>query len=631
VSTVEQEAERLRAERHALAQPVDKFCPFYSARGGAATELFLLNATSEPLEVDLFASAETGQELPLGRYLIEGSRHLFLSLASLLPDDPSMLEGSLRASFLGDDQSLSAWAVLRDGRQSFEVPFVAPSKVNTRTLTSFWDASLAGPGAPPEVVFHLLNRTAAAVPFTVTFANGARPPHRLAGTAQPGERRRVEVPRSLQARGWARIEHEGEPGSLIGVGTMARGELLKALELVTPGATYKGPRYEAIRVPRDERSLVPPTRLALLNTGTQAQVVAIELLDQRSGALLRQRSVTLEPWTVRSEEVESSGGADLAASSGDTRLRVRAQTPAILVQGTSTLSAGEVVDLAFFPAEYGHGSGTYPVPDPQRYEVAVSIVNLGEEAATLVGQLYWAGGTSSVGPVQVPARSAHRFALSELVAESEPDLLGRRPDPLHPQGVFKWIVQRGSHELIGRTEVRRRDGRDGFGFNCFGCCWSLPSGSIVPPEVSLAPGDLVDFQASVTFSTCSGTMGPFGTTFFASTVPSPFSWDGSTVGTSGGADEDIEFEGVEEEIKVNCAVQEKFIFGIGRAKACQKLHNPNNYPENEGCVHNTDSCAECNACCQALKAQKLCKKKNPLIVEGDYQGCLGQCATDLCP
>ncbi|MGH7562129.1 MAG: hypothetical protein ACRENB_14045, partial [Gemmatimonadales bacterium] len=594
---VEQEAERLRAERQALAQPIDLFCPFYSVRGQRSTDLFLLNTTADPLQVDLSALAGDGSSLPLGRYLIEGSQHLFLSMRQLLPADGTGPEqGSVRASLLGDADSLAAWAVLRGGRQAFEIPFVTPADIGSQTLLSFWDATLAGRGEPSEVEFQLLNSTPEPVSFSLELGSGRRPLRTMGGTLPPGARQQLEVPHSLRMRGWARLTHDGDPGALLGVGLVRGSDYLMALELVTPAGARKGLHFEAIRLPRElERgSTLPETVVSLLNTGEKTQVATLELLDQDSGAVLWERSIHLDPWEVRSESIRRGQGEGTMIVSGEARLRVRSDEPTLLVRGTSTLAAGELVDLAFFAAADAHTGGTYPLPDPQRYAVSTWVVNLGTEASTVVAQLFWAGGTYSVGPVVVAAGGSHRFEIADLLARSTPDLLGRRPDPLHPQGVLKWIVQRGSHELIGRTEVRRRDGSDSVGFNCFGCCWQIPSGLIVPSEVSFLPGELPPFEAAVQFNTCSGLLGPFGTSYDSATVPYPFTWDGSVIGASGGGDEDIRFEGIEEEIPFGiCPPRQKGIFGIGRAKTCQKLHNPNNYKANQTCPPQTDSCQEC--------------------------------------
>jgi len=75
---------------------------------------------------------------------------------------------------------------------------------------------------------------------------------------------------------------------VIGVGLISGEEPLQALALVTPGEAYKGPRYEAVRIPGNATSdgRMPSTRVSLLNTGAYAQEATIELLDQRTGAVV---------------------------------------------------------------------------------------------------------------------------------------------------------------------------------------------------------------------------------------------------------------------------------------------------------------------------------------------------------
>jgi hypothetical protein len=631
LSPAQQEAERLRALRQALAQPVDLFCPFFSVRSDASTDLFLLNTTADPLAVDLFALTRGGSELPLGRYAIDGSQHLFLSLRQLLAGS-AVEEGSIRLSLLGDADSLAAWAVVGSGRQAFEIPFSSPTQATSTTLLSFWDSALAGGrGQPPEVELRLLSTVDHPVFFSLTFANGTQRPRVVRGTLAPGATERVVVPADLRTRGWVRLEHDGDPGSVLALGLFQRAEYLGRLDFVS--AAKKSAHFEAIRLPqeRGRATVVSFLSVSLFNASEREVEVTVELLDQQSGRVLSGESLVLEPWQVAAEAIRAGHGAAEPEPTDDARLRIRASGPALLVRGAAALAGGEVVDLAFFSAEEVHSGGTYPLPDPQRYDVSTLVVNLGGEASTLVAQLFWAGGTYAVGPVVVPAGGAHEFVVSDLVLHGKPDLLGRRADPLHPQGVLKWTVQRGGHELIGRTLVRSRSAGDTVGFNCFGCCWQIPSGVIVPEEVSFLPGELRPFEAAVMYNTCSGLLGPFGTWYVSQSVPYPFTWDGSTIGASDGADDTIEFEGIEEQIPVgSCTPTNKAIRGIGTAKTCQALHNPKGYDPKKTCVVQTQSCLECKECCDALKAQKRCQKKDPRVVESEHTLCVGHCETDMC-
>jgi len=296
-----------------------------------------------------------------------------------------------------------------------------------------------------------------------------------------------------------------------------------------------------------------------------------------------------------------------------------------MVSGITHLDDGTPRDITFFPFGDVHTNGTYPLLDNSRYQTVTTVVNLGEEPSRIGAQVFWEGGTYSLAPISIPPGASHQIDLEAVTQEAPLDLLGRALDPDRRAGVLKWTLLGGSSSLIGRTEVRPRDGQDLFGFNCYGCCWELPSASIVPSQVSFTPYETRSFQACLTISDCAGTLGPFPTSNILSTsVPSPFTWNGSTITAPTAADADISFQTQEIETKPTCLQFLKWLFGFGRANMCQETFNKKNYKEPCN-VNAPSSCLECESCCHAIALQQLCQGKDGRVVESNRTACIGNC------
>lgn len=228
------------------------------------------------------------------------------------------------------------------------------------------------------------------------------------------------------------------------------------------------------------------------------------------------------------------------------------------------------------------------------------------------------------------AGETRQIDLEALAENLPPDLLGRELDMERPSGVLKWSVIGGGQELIGRTEARPKGSEDRFGFNCWGCCWQIPEGEIVPLEVSFTPNQQAGFQASMTMSDCSGTMGPFPTTPESISSPLPFVWNGSTVTASSAADGDLSFGTEALRISPTCASIWKWIFGFGRAKMCQKTFNPDGYDATKTCSSQTTTCTQCQTCCGDLFSQNVCRGKNKDTAQAERNACIGVCLSDRC-
>jgi hypothetical protein len=226
-----------------------------------------------------------------------------------------------------------------------------------------------------------------------------------------------------------------------------------------------------------------------------------------------------------------------------------------------------------------------------------------------------------------------------------PDLLGRRLDPSFTAGFVRWIALNPQAALMARTEVQPVGGEDRFGFSCFGCCWQYATGEILPAAVELLVGQTKAFEACVTYSTCSGDMGPYPTIPQSRTVPAPFSWNGSAVSASGIGAADLLFQGTAPEITVSCSERTRGIFGAGRASSCRerlrKSHDPQQLWSATAACHQqvgdrpaAGRCGSCFECCDKTKQYKVCEcTGSPALCEsrfdGDYRSCVGLCLTSF--
>lgn len=214
-------------------------------------------------------------------------------------------------------------------------------------------------------------------------------------------------------------------------------------------------------------------------------------------------------------------------------------------------------------------------------DVATTITNVGPTPARLVAQIFWEGGAYALAPLTLAPGATQSFEPFLLALEGPPDLLGRRLDLGYRGGFFKWLSQDKDAQLLGRTFVRGPGSLDRVGFNCFGCCWEMPTGEVVPSEVNLLPGQSAAFEACVSYSTCSGELGPFSVTPASLTVPAPFTWDGSIVTVSAPAQKVLSFQSTAQEVRVECTTRTRAIYGSGTAKACRvllkKSHDANSF------------------------------------------------------
>ncbi len=371
----------------------------------------------------------------------------------------------------------------------------------------------------------------------------------------------------------------------------------------------------------------------------------LELLDATTG-----QTLATEVARAGSNETAVFDLGKLAAGAGTDlrqlprRLRLTGW-PVSVASGWAMSPDGAMLELPWFPARDAHAGGSYPIPDLARHEVITQLVNLGEEASEVAVQISWNGGTYAYGPFLVPAGGARRLDLGAMALAGEPDLLGRTLDPQIPQGFLHWTVLGGSRSLIARTEARRLDGEDHFGFNCFGCCWQLPDGEVVPAAPSFLPGQTVAMQACLTYSTCSGEMGPYSTPPLRLTVPAPFSWNGRQVSASAPASADLLFEGSAPRVDLSCDTRSQPIYGAARPTTCLKLlkttrRASGSWSVAEACtiqlgsVSVAQKCSACGECCDAIYSYTLCQGGPEAMGEADAARltCRTLCAVDWqCP
>jgi len=635
------EAERLLAEKQAQAAETSLVSPVFSVSEGEETELYLLNLVTENVLVELVIRSPDGDSLPLGRILLEPNRHRQISLKErLAAAEEKFYSGSVTLTFLGDADTVQAWVVLRRGGEILELPFTAPAKLSSGTHVSFWSLQGHGDG---EAKLYLFNNGFRALSYLleISASSGAR--QEVLGEIAPGAREaltmREIVPSAVE--GWLELSHDGEPGDLAVSAFLEGARTLLALPLLAPGDLHVGEAYHglglrAFREP-DRRGL--SGSVVLFNASSSRQNVAVEMLPADGGLPLGSRRVELGPHEIHKISLPQLGDANSIV--GEARLRVEGEG-ALAVYGYQILEGGSLADIAFFSESQAHASGSYPLPPLESYDVATTVVNLGAEPAALFAQYYWRGGTYALGPIEVAPGAMLELDPSELAGAGRGDILGRELPTDYEEGYVKWLAKGESPKLIGRTQVRPRSGEDRFGFNCFGCCWDIPSGSIIPGVVEFLPGQTVAFQACISYSTCNGVMGPYpyNPSFWSS--PSPFSWDTRVISASGAAEATLDFEGTEFETGPNCSLRQREVRGSGKGDTCKaflfKNHNAYHFWDKDlACTQQVGDrpagqkrCNSCQECCNKQKAYQKCKGASENVLDSEYRTCSFSCTIDHC-
>jgi len=553
-------------------------------------------------------------------------------------------QGSVEVAFLGGPEALQGWVILKRGGQVMETPLATVGQIPARSFISFWGGTRKENENPS---FFLSNGGLTPVGYRTIWAQEGRR-HQASGIIEPGATAVVSVDApGNSGSGWFEVEHDGEPGQVVGVAMLSGQATLVRLPWEPGDREPELSIYHTVGVPGYETSPHPAAQgeatVTLFNPGQSEQSVAVEVRALDTGKVLANQRSHLAAWEVR--EVNLSGLLNRTSTRGTgPRLTIRPTGP-LLVSGSYRHHSGETEDISFFRATDAHASGSYPIPSPTGYDVRTTVVNLGTESVRIVAQLYWSGqneSTYALGPFQLAGGAGLSLEIDEILRSATPDLLGRLPEPGLQDGYLKWLSQQGQPALIARAEVRPRQGRDHFGFSCFGCCEQFPTGVVVPGSMSFEAGQSVPLDACVQYSTCNGIMGPYTTDPTSITAPTPFSWDGITLSATVADAGTVSFQGDEVRIHFSCAVSSQQIGASASVDACKaylkKSHQPLAFwdatkaacTQELGDVDPGSRCQACNECCDDKRNFWLCKKKNRLQVDSDHRTCMAGCLTDHC-
>lgn len=637
-------ARGLRAMAQAQAHSVSLFIPFFSVdRSDEAATLILLNTAGYPLpgvEVRL-KPCRSCEAIRLASLDLPAMQHLALPLAAAQAAvGPALLQGTLEVRFDGQPDGLQAWLVSRRGSGLSEHTLRGFDASQGNRFVSFWSVEAA-----PRVSLHLLNVSASSLDARFTVWADGRAPRSFRASLEPGALLSRVLPRQSggPSSAWLELEHDGEPGALLGQVLAESATERRELPWLPrsnfdPGAEL----HEVLALP-ETRAEWSTTTLELLALEPGRVTAELVMVDRASGLPLAQATVPFVGRRALQLRMSDLLG-DLPESEQPGRLRVEATVP-VAVRATTRLQSGGVRELAVFAHRDAHAGGSYPLLPLTTGKVETALVNLGAVSVQVVAQVAWAGGSYSVGPFAIPSGASHVLDWHDQALFGPPDLLGRRLDPSFQAGFVRWISVDPGAALIARTEVQPLDTEDRFGFSCFGCCWQYATGEILPATVEMLVGQSKAFEACVTYSTCTGDMGPYPTAAQSRTVPSPFSWNGSTVSASGVAAADLLFQGTAPEVTVSCSERTRSIFGSGRASTCReklrKSHDPQQlWSATQACGQQLGDrpagqrCGSCFECCQKTRDYKVCGcTGSPAFCElrhdGDYQTCVGICISDF--
>ena len=564
--------------RLAQAMPVRMVAPVWHVGPSTSSDLYVINTFSEAVDAEVRVLDPRGRVVGAAFLTVEPARHRVLSIASLVGSSPvgGPSQGSLRLDFVGDGDMLQAWVVRSDSGGVTELALKKVSVDRDRQLTSFWDLRRTPSRGGEDVRFWLVNGGVEALPYRVEAGRPGRLGRVLdAGVLQPGEQR-IWEPRGAgisSTHGVVTFVHEGAPGSLAVAGLVQGRGVVASLPIVTPEMRALLPKYDAVRVPffSAVRAGLGEAVVTMVNTADRAQSVAVQVFAARDGGgLLGAGTLEVTSGEVRSVDLGSLLNHQEVLSPDGAHVAIRGELPGLLVSGLARSHlTGETTELSFFPREKVHPSGSYPVPDPKRFDVSTTLVNLGTEESRIVGQVSWDGGTYSIGPVVIPGGGSHTVDFRRLAALGDKDIAERLLPSSFSGGFFHWTVQSGGTELIARTEVSPQGGRDAFGFNCFGCCFEMSRGAVLPSSTTFAAGASSPFEGVEFIDTCSGTMGPYTPYGPTLSYEAPFSWNGTTVSASGPDTQSLSFSapGHRTTLQLPCSEILITIFAAGPATA----------------------------------------------------------------
>lgn len=619
-----QTVEKAQSAKMAGASPTALLGSYFSVEGDRQSTVLLLNKILDPVLVELEVFSPNGNLTSLGEFIVESGHHLELSVEELLAasDRVAPQTGSIAVRYVGYE-SLQGWVILRDGKNVAELPLYPEKDIVGAEWTSFWDSS--GSGGTPQ--FFVSNMDIATAEILIRTGKGQQ--HEETVVTLPAGSRytfRPTIDRRPLVSGWVELVPSQGAERVVLSGLVQGPTFLAALPPANSPRPTTALSFDAVRTAGDVPQDRGKTNLVVFNPSEERELRAtIWWVSAETGALTFSRELRVQP-----REAKAAIAPPAPRISGEFRIRVEAPLP-FAVYGANELDGGGQIELGLFASDAGHATGSYPILDPERYEVFTTLVNLGFDPANVVGQIRWNGGSYSFGPIEIPAGGSRRVDFSQLAALGQPDLRGRTLDPAHPKAGFRWLSQGPSRQLIARTEARPLGTEDSFGFNCLYCCYEYPFGEIVPAHVEFSLGQTVNFHASVNYETCDGPMGPYANTPVSMTTPAPFTWDGQQLSASAAANANLSFSGgFFEGLSEWCQSFWEGIFGDGRAEMCQETHNPNDYNEGQTCTSQTTGCQQCQGCCNDIYDMRICEGVNADLATSEKNACIGHCLTDRC-
>lgn len=623
----------VRQQRWEDAKWVRFFAPYYSIEKGHSARLILVSQFQDSVSVSLEARTFDGARTPLDTYVLAARETVVVDLRDALGAREDFGTGTLRLSFFGDRAMVQGWLVLSGSAGVMELPLVDPSTRSQSELASFWDLprSELSRGARPHVVFHNTGESSATLNVKFGSAKGDWL-EEWTEEILPGHTQILDTDRLGARSGKLETRHSAD---LVAVAFIRGKNTLARIALMSP--ISKEAVYGSLWLPLGGHHETGALDLVLLSTARRRtlETATISLLDFKTGHVVLEHRVDLPGGAMRVVDLlklyadHATNSSDSNLASDGMRVSVLSSSGAVLPSLRHQSPSGLTIDTPLFERGTAHSNGMYPLPSLLKHAVVTTIVNLGSEPSKVVGQLEWNGGSYSVGPVEIMPGAGYRFDFKDLGEKQIEDLLGRRAPQAFERAFFQWTANRGSQELIARTEAQPVGSEDRFGFNCFGCCYELPSGGIVPSSIAFDIGQSPTFEGVEFIETCSGTMGPFPigspTTMFYS---SPLSWNGTTISSTGLTNQTVSFRETGEYMWVSCSTRTRNFLAGGNTTVdkCQKENAPNIDPA-KGCFQpeNSSSCSSCYSCCDKTRKAGDCRCRGNQPCKNGVQAACGTC------
>ena len=519
--------------------PVSLFLPYYSIAPGVETSVSVLNRFSDSFVVLLTAFSANGEAHPSIEVEIAGGSQRAISLNRILSESGSEFgDGSVRIDYLGEEHLLAAWAVVRTGSQATSIPFADPSQAQSTRAQSFWDTRSLEKTHRVEPVYALLNTSDSVLEYSaaVTTSEGSSEKS-YEGKLQPQAVELLSPGRGNDgfAAGSITIEHDSLAGDLITIGLLQGESFLSPLPVFDP-ETHLSTEYHAVRMPlRSRDSLGHPVSMRAFvlafNSTQEQQEASVVVFDQTTGEELTRHEGILEPGSIKTLDIgELLAAANAVVDVDNVRVAVThsGEPGSVLLSARSVGFDDRVVYVPLIGVRSAHHNGMVPLPGLDDHRVVTTLTNLGSEAAGVVAQIDWEGGSYALPLITIGPGASHRIDIAELAENGPLDILDRVLDPGYENAVLRWSSRAGSLSLIARTEAEVIGGGH-FGFQGAGCCFEAPYGELLPRSPVFEVGESIAFVASEFRATCRGTMGPFDAEAPSLDYESNFDWTERTL------------------------------------------------------------------------------------------------------